>query len=283
MEIFFIGMIFEIEPCKSIRILSFIINFAKNRESLKSLNMKKLLLFLLILTFPAGMIAQSFSLSDTNGVAIDPGSTFYVLGDPSDFTIVAHIYITNNAAEAKNVKAKKIINEGDTLPLTGNSFCWVLCWTEDIYVSPSSKTIQPGQTITEFTGDYTPNNIPGISTITYVFFDENNVNDSVAVVVEFNASPASVNEKLLSQIKLSGAYPNPVRDFLNIDYTMPDSFNKAAVVITNILGSRVMEVKLDSRSGKARIPVSELVNGIYFYSLVVDGSWIVTRKIAVKH
>jgi hypothetical protein len=244
--------------------------------------MKKILLSLFCLLLFSGIFAQSFSLKDTNGVVINSGGTIQFLGDPSTETIYALLHFTNNSAEVKNVKVKKVIHEGDTLTGTTNTFCWVLCWSETTYESPSAMTVQPGETIKDFSGDYSPKGIPGKSWITYVFFDVEDRNDSVAVVVEFNASPASVGDDLISGVKFSAAYPNPAVNIVYADYTLPESVANASIVITNMLGSKVKDVKLEERSGKARIVVSDLINGIYFYSLVADNHVLVTRKFVVK-
>lgn len=255
----------------------------KNQHLKNLINMKKILLSLFCLTIVYGTFAQSLSLLDTNGVALNAGSTIQVLGDPLDETITEIIYIKNNAAEAKDVKVKKVINAGDTLPLTTNYFCFGVCYPPDTYESPFPRTIQAGAVNEDFYCDYSPHTVPGISTIRYVFFDANNIDDSVSITVEFNASPASVNEELAKLVKLSDAYPNPAINSVNVDYNLPVTVNKAKITITNMLGSKVKEVSLENHSGKARIIVTDLIDGIYFYSLVADDKLVLTRKFMVRH
>lgn len=244
--------------------------------------MKKILLLALCFSIYTGISAQSLSLSYSGG-SIAPGGTIQVLGNPSDGVIQAFINVTNNAAVAKSVMAKKLIGEGDTLTGTKNYFCWDICYTEFTYVSYSGLTIEPGQTNTNFYGDYSPLTIPGISRVKYVFFDAENRNDSVAVTVEFNASPSSAGDDLLSAVKFSEAYPNPARNYVSVDYSIPSSVNKASIVVSNMLGSKVKEVGLGDRNGKVRIEVLDLINGIYFYSLVADNNMLLTRKFVVRH
>jgi hypothetical protein len=244
--------------------------------------MKKILLSLLCLLFFSGIFAQSFSLLDTNGVAISPGATIMFVGEPTDDVIQAIVLVKNNSDVAKDVKVKKVINAGDTLAGTVNTFCWGLCFPPTTYVSPISQTLQPGDTCDQFFGDYNPTNVYGASKIMYVFFDVNNTNDSVAVLVKYNASPAIISDDLISLVKFSDAYPNPAINVVYVDYTIPESVNSASIVITNMLGSKVREVNLGNRSGKARIGVADLVNGIYFYSLIADDQLLLTRKFVVR-
>lgn len=244
--------------------------------------MKRALLLIVCLTFFSGIFAQSFLLSYADGVGIDAGATIQFLGDPTDEVIQAIVYVKNISEVAKDVKVKKVINQGDTLTGTINTFCWGLCYADTTYVSPYIQTIQPAQTSDQFFGDYNPDTIPGISKIMYIFFDVNNANYSVAVVVEYNASPASVRDDLISLVKFSEAYPNPAINTVNVDYTIPESVNEATIAITNMLGSKVKEVTLSNHSGKVQIPVFDLINGIYFYSLMVDHQLILTRKFVVR-
>jgi hypothetical protein len=242
--------------------------------------MKKIILTALSLLFAVFLQASSLELY-FNGSAVQHSSTVQVIGDPGAEYIQARINVKNISAAALDVKVKKVIHEGDTLPGTMNYFCWGLCFTPFTYTSPNSLNIQPGQTLEDFYGDYNPFNVIGISHITYVFFDMNNVNDSVAITVEFNASPASILDPAAG-VKFSEAYPNPAISVVNIDYTLSSSISRAAVVISNMLGCRVKEIPLTESAGKIQLPVYDLVNGIYFYSLVGDDRVILTRKFIVE-
>jgi hypothetical protein len=225
---------------------------------------------------------QSFSLQDTNGVFIDAGSTVQVLGLPTATVITAKIWVKNESAEAKDVMVKKIIHEGDTLAGTVNNFCWGLCYPPDTYVSPYAQTIQPGAVCNQFYGDYNPKNVPGKSKITFVFYDLINPNDSIAVTVEFNASPSSIGD-IAGLVKFSEPYPNPSTSKVNVDYSLPLGVNTASIKISNMLGGKVQDVKLEEKSGTARVDISEYANGIYFYTLVADGRQVITRKFVVRH
>lgn len=243
--------------------------------------MKRNLLIVLVFLFANGLFAQNLSLI-FEGNAIAHGATIQVIGEPTAEYIQAKVDVKNNGTAAIEAKVKKIVNAGDTLAGTTNYFCWGMCFLPTTYVSPNIITIAPDQVISDFYGDYNPNMVIGVSRVTYVFFDQNNVNDSVAVTVEYNASPASVGDLISSGVRMSEAYPNPAVNLVNIDYELPQSARKASVVVTNMVGCRVKEVALTNLSGKASVTISDLRNGIYFYSLVVDDQFLMTRKFVVK-
>jgi hypothetical protein len=243
--------------------------------------MKKILLSLFFISLFASAFAQSFSLQDTNGVAITAGSKVYIIGDPASVVMTAKIWVKNNAGEAKEVKVKKF--HVDVLANTMNYFCWGVCYGPDTYESPFGRTIEGGAVSHEFYGDYNPQAVIGKSTIMYTFFDAAKPNDSVAVYVEFNGSPASAGQEMAGSVSFSEAYPNPAVSKVNVDYSLPVYVKEATIQITNMLGAKVREIKLEELSGTARIEVSELQNGIYFYSLVADNKLVLTRKFVVKH
>lgn len=244
--------------------------------------MKKNLLLAFAILFTTGLFSQSLSLIyESNPLA--PGATIQVIGDPTAEYIQAKIDVKNNSATPLDVKVKKVIlNPTDTLPGTKNYFCWGLCFLPTTYVSPNFITIAGSQTISDFYGDYNPNLVVGVSKVTYVFFDQNNVNDSVAVQVEYNASPASIGENQAAGFTLSGAYPNPAITATSVDYKLPVNTRKASIVVTNMLGARVKEIAVTDIAGNLQIPVSDLLNGVYFYSLVADDRFVMTRKFVVK-
>ncbi len=83
-------------------------------------------------------------------------------------------------------------------------------------------------------------------------------------------------------IRVSNVFPNPVSTQAAIDYTLTDPQAEASIVIHNLLGNKVAETPLEKGSTNVRIPTDMLDNGIYFYSLYVNGKRVATKKMLVK-
>lgn len=83
-------------------------------------------------------------------------------------------------------------------------------------------------------------------------------------------------------IRVSNVFPNPVSNQAGIDYTLTDPQADASIVIHNLLGNKVAETPLEKGSSNVRIPTDLLNNGIYFYSLYVNGKRVATKKMLVK-
>jgi hypothetical protein len=78
-------------------------------------------------------------------------------------------------------------------------------------------------------------------------------------------------------------YPNPFNQSTIIDYQIWQSFNQAELRITNILGQLLFSQKLQKPIDKVEIDGSNLANGLYYYSIVVDNSVKLTKTMSVIH
>jgi hypothetical protein len=242
--------------------------------------MKKLILSVLtILLLVPGSFAQSFELYH-NSEPFPSGGTVTVIDDVSVNLMLAHMSIKNISSGTKLVKAKK--EEIYVVPNSMNTFCWVVCWANFIYVSPMGVEIGSGVTIDEFSGDYMPQENPGVTIMRYTFFDDANPNDSVHFFAEFNAGTVGIADPVSKTVSFSNPYPNPARSQVSFDYTLPVNSSNAHVKIHNLLGSVVKEVQLWDSSGKVTIDVSSLNEGFYFYSVTVDNEVLETKRLVIS-
>ena len=232
---------------------------------------------LLTISFPT--YTQSLSLSDSQG-PIPNNSTVTPHGNAADDEIVAYTYVTNNSSSAIPVMVKKVevhITQG-----TANTFCWGLCYPPNIYVSEEAITIAPGSTdFTDFSGHLAPNGISGYDIIRYVFYNKDDVADSVCMNVHFAHFPVAV-ESLGTTPFLSAAYPNPANGRFSMDYLLPQNLT-GTVIIHNLTGIVVKEQLICDPSGRVTMSTSDLVDGVYFYTLNTNGTSTRTRRVIIKH
>jgi len=220
----------------------------------------------------------SLSLSDSTGPIPDKG-TCYEKGVPSD-DIVSYIFVKNTSQNPIWVKVKKV--ELDIIQGTINTFCWGLCFAPSVFISPDSIYILPGRTdSTDFSGHYSPSNVKGVSSLRYVFFNCADHNDSVSATVMYSAYPLGI-ENLTRGKTLLNAYPDPANSVINFDYNGVKEIG-SVLVIRNVLGSVVKEIRLENGSGKVTVPVGGLNEGFYFCSLLVNDKPVLTKKIIILH
>lgn len=236
---------------------------------------------MVIVNYNVTNFATSFSLSYDGG-NIPDNSVITFEGEPGDEMIESQVYITNNSASAKEVKVRKIENylvEGSV-----NTFCWGYCYDPSVYVSTVSVSIDAGATnITDFIGKYEPNENPGISSISYVFFDCNNPQDYITVIVNYDATSTGIADNLFNNVYFSNAYPNPANNFTSIDYDLPYTVEKLSINIYNLLGAVIKEIPVPDFKGSIKINTNDLNDGIYFCTFIINGEIFKTNKLVIKH
>ena len=73
--------------------------------------------------------------------------------------------------------------------------------------------------------------------------------------------------------------PNPFQEQTTINYILPDNTAKAQMLFYNEQGKLIQSVELVQKGkGQLNVFANDLTNGIYTYSLVVDGQIIDTKK-----
>ncbi|NDC30560.1 MAG: hypothetical protein EBZ58_06410, partial [Bacteroidetes bacterium] len=97
--------------------------------------------------------------------------------------------------------------------------------------------------------------------------------------VSGNASKSTFNIQNLS-FALSN-YPNPFDQSTIVDYEIWQTYSKAELRITNVLGQEVYSQKLNRPMDKVQIDGSTLHDGLYYYSLIVDGAVKLTKTMSV--
>ena len=243
--------------------------------------MKKILLALTFF-YLGTIIAFTQSLSLSLGSQVyNNGDTYIMVDTSANHVMTSYMWITNNSNADIKVVVKKVII--DTIPGTENYFCWTSCYIPTIYVG-DSLTIKAGQTNnTHLSGDYEPFGHAGRSKIMYVFYDYNNPNDSVAYICEYIAGSGvniSTAPKTMASAKV---YPNPAKSYVTVDYEIPANTSTARFEIRNIIGQTVSETQLEFGVGKQKVDVSNLQNGVYFYSVIVDNQSVISKKLVIRN
>jgi hypothetical protein len=259
--------------------------------------MKKLystILFTAAILFGTQADAQVFTIQDDLGNDITNGA---ITANGADSDVDVHIYLafTNNNATTTNVKVKRY--EMNYITGSKNYFCWATCYGS---LLGGSKYLFPELTDGAY-NDYLP--IPAAFTLAadglgfgayvqpesntgtalyrYVFFDGDNVTDSVYVDITFNIGAASITSNTKVGNKISAAYPNPANSQTALTYTLNEDSQNNHIMIYDMLGAVVKDIKLERKQGTVNINTSDINSGVYFYSLVVDDNVITTRKLVV--
>ncbi|MCC7302633.1 MAG: T9SS type A sorting domain-containing protein [Bacteroidia bacterium] len=240
--------------------------------------MKKLLLTLTLAgTAFAGIDAQtsSYTIKDGAGNIIN-GQTITLTDEPSTPLITFDFDVTNNGNLPKTTYMER--QELVLIPSTQNYFCWDVCYPPFVSTSTNGVSITNGGTYTLGTVDYQPQGQLGMSVIRYVIYDFQNPNDSAWFIINWNITPASVEEEMSGSIL--PAFPNPALTHTTINYELQG--RNGYLNICNMLGEIVKVIPVSSGKNSVTLDVTELKSGIYFYSLVAEHKILATRKFTVS-
>jgi len=227
--------------------------------------MKKLITIFISFTLLSFLaLGQNIAILDHSGSDVSNDTIIHQSPTTSD-EITQELSIVNNNTGSIEIMVRKV--EVELVSGTMNYFCLNQCYPSNIYESTSPITIAAGATLdgtAGFSYHYFANSIDGTTMITYTFYDNDNPGDSVQVTVKFVIGQNSIDETFIAN-SISDIYPNPATDILNIDYNVNTN---SSLKIYNLIGSEIKTVSLSNSASKASVNVSDLVNGVYFYSFI---------------
>lgn len=245
--------------------------------------MKKILFSLIVLIFLIGQVsAQSFILEWDDEPYYDGDTIHFAIGSYPVTEMVFYPILNNNTNNGINVKV--IRDELLILEGTSSYFCLDTCYPVSVDTSANSMYIPAGGSGIEgdFVGYYETNGEIGISLIEYKYYNKDNPEEYIAIIVKFDTYPTSIDDNIFNNIWVSDIYPNPTTNFVNINYELPFEVKTARVKIVNLLGSIVMEEHIEIGNNSVRMNVSNLDGGIYFYSLLINGEIYSTKKLIIR-
>ena len=127
-------------------------------------------------------------------------------------------------------------------------------------------------------GDLTP--------VVRTIFGKDTINPSAtsefAFLAKFNCSKEASGLLNLNETHLLQIYPNPFSNRAIVNYALPPGTKNATLIVYDLAGRQRDTYKLPNTETQITINASKLCTGLYFYSLVVDGRVIDTKKMVVE-
>lgn len=235
--------------------------FSYTLELIKT--MKKIILFVGVMFVIGGIQAQNLQILHGEEDVTSGNVTVEVSADTDP--AVLHLDVKNTSANAIDVKVRKIENtlvEGASI-----SLCWgINCYSPTQFETPTAATIEAGVSDDSFHGDYFHFGNTGTTTVTYVFFDDANPDDSSYVEVEYTLASVGIDD--VEMANFSQPYPNPANDEVNFYY----SVNSATTLnIYNTIGELIEKVDLSNVAEHIQISTNKYAAGTYIYEFKQKG------------
>jgi hypothetical protein len=249
--------------------------------------MKKVLTIIIIslVTTYSAFSQSTLRLFDDTNAPISNGTTLWVYGDTASATILSKaVWVKNTNTSMLNVKVRKTCLSSPTG--TKNTFCWTICYNYVACIQAPFETdtihIRKDSLCKNFVGECKPLGKTGVTSVKYTFYDADNTQDSIYVIINYSAGSAGITQNELENIVFSNAYPNPASSYISLKVSVPATSKRNIIVIKDMLGSIVKEIKLDGVDDIVRINVNDLADGIYFYSLLIDDKIFKTKKLIIN-
>ena len=217
------------------------------------------------------------------GETVESGTTIYIASDINDsYEIQFDLHIINTTSNDINVVCDMT---DDPNGVGSNYLCWGSCFMPGVLTA--KNPVKAGEEGV-FNGhcmfvDSDWNLLPTGTEIhmVYTFYDERNPEEKYTFNVNYKYSLESVNDFNSVEV-FSNAYPNPASNTVSFDYNMPFDVNSASVAIYNMMGQEVVRQNLNLGGSRADINISDLNEGVYFYSLIVNNETVKTNKFVVS-
>lgn len=246
--------------------------------------MKKFLLSLVLVAMAGFASAQSLKFERLNHDMqvegeIQPGR-FEVVGDINMmYEMTFDMQVTNAGDEAVTITCERIVKSEE---VGSNLFCWGTCLAPS--VSTHDLELEPGMP-NMFNAHFTPvdenwNPILGAEiTIEYHFYERDG--EHFVFEIYFKYDPDGVVDYNDVNV-FSNAYPNPATDVVSFDYNLPFDAQTASVAIYNMMGQEVVRENINIGGSRLDLNVSDLTDGVYFYSLIVNNQAVKTNKLVIS-
>lgn len=193
-------------------------------------------------------------------------------------TVSPELFLKNNSDSDRSIRCKREVMEEVTGTL--NYFCaFGNCLSPEFDETSREFILAPGEVGDEasfFSAHYIANGMTGDSKFKYTFFDINNVEDEISVVVAF--TDVTAIQDIEAGIQMN-AYPNPATHMVQIDLS-DHGIKHAQLVIYNTLGTIVYSQAVNNNS--VQIDLSDFVKGVYLYRLEGAVASSKTAKLVVK-
>ena len=159
-------------------------------------------------------------------------------------------------------------------PETGACYSATLVSPLNTFISPDASDMADGSSGWLST-HHTTLGVSGCAQYRYYVIDDTDARlDSVDLM--FCSTVGIEEENATVEVK---AFPNPASSILNVN--LVNGGENVKFELINVLGESV--VKMNLNEGTNAINVDRLPNGIYFYSIVKNGTILETKKIMVRH
>ncbi len=236
----------------------------------------------IIAFFASATLMAQVTLQTMDGVNLTNGAVT-LTGEsaiffPQDEPLKQRVQMVNNTSAPLRMLVRRHM---DNVPANSTQqFCWgPVCYFPSVIVAQDTIDLAPGASNSTFYAYFFPSGNAGNYSVRYTFYDANNPADSSFVDINFAVTLDQPN--LTSEVLIGQHYPNPAREFTQMELQLPTGPN-AQIELYNLTGGLVKSYEVTSGKSTFKMNVSDLRPGVYFYTVRQDGKALVTRRLVIN-
>lgn len=241
---------------------------------------KSSLLFLFMVVFIPVLWSQAYQVYEKQSgswVPIQNGTVINRSCPRSTGSVDEFFAVRNISGTVRNVWVRKI--KQYQVAQADNSFCWNGCMPPNEYLSRSSIAMKPDSLYQrQFEVHFIPGDVTGPSLIQYSFFDRDHLSDSAYFSIMYTTTTA-IEDPGAIRFRVY-AHPNPASGLVGFT-GIPENF-EGNLVITNILGQRMIEMPILSGASGTTLDMGGQPEGIFFYFLENEKSKGSAGKLVIR-
>lgn len=227
--------------------------------------------------FLASALFSQISITDGAGTPINNGDVIIFNSDGDEANLVT--LITNNSSSQIELNLVPVSITG--AHGGGMEFCIGSCYygiTEGTIYPTGSAYYYLEANATSSENDihfhhHIQSGDPDVTEYVLKIYEKGNeANNSVQFTYKYDANYVGVSNIENGSFFI---FPNPATDILNVK--IPEKFKSSEIKLTNIIGKTVLNIKLNNSNNILNI--RNLPSGIYFVSIISNGSIINTQKL----
>ena len=195
--------------------------------------------------------------------------------------VTTYFILTNQSSETLSLRSaysRLKVNEGDEFLM-----CFGECTTDTV---SAVVDVEAGTPFNNFDIAFTSGS--DNSTLIEVFLmkaAQDGTGEDVVrnFYVKYANPDVSVASTAKTQPLSVDIYPNPMSSNASINYFVPAKYGNAQLLVRNMVGKTVKTFNLRcGENAKLNISSTDLANGVYFYSIVSNGTTLTTKKLVVR-
>lgn len=238
------------------------------------------ILLSLVLAITLNLNAQVEIYEATDPSVIFNGTEIIVDGQPSDVATYIDLRVKNIGSESIEVRFRRdrVIGNSAQDQICDNDLCYN-CSDAPSYTIPSATVLATGDDMI-FKPQFVPDGNSFCAIHDYYVIDNLGFKiDSVRIKFRIGGEDCALNVEDFSNTASDvSVYPNPSDGVITVDGATVGSKLK----IIDILGKELKTVSIQNKI--QTVSLSELPNGVYFYSVILpNGETNPTKKIVLKH